>query len=195
MVTHLLYHSSIRLNLREFPLKCVTHFLGLVPQGGHRLLQGEDAVSCLVGFPLQQGDLLGVGYRKRHSQRGRAQPESFWVHWNRELVETGSFYKGPKSITSCPRVLPPIAPESCFYVHGSIPPSHISKSLGNYNTPLGGEPTNTSFGTSQVALAAGAKKSPWSLKSSYSEMPQRSSRKESACRDHRQLNWYLQDPL
>lgn len=72
MGTHLLYHSSICLNLREFPLKCVIHFLGLVPQGGYCLLQGEDAVSCLVGFPLQPGNLLGVMYRKRHFQRGTA---------------------------------------------------------------------------------------------------------------------------
>lgn len=150
MGTHLLYHSSICLNLGEFPLKCVIHFLGLVSQGGHGLLQGEDAVSRLVGFPLQPGNLLGGEYRKRHFQRGRAQPKSSWLHWKRELVETGSFYKGPKSIPSCPHVLSAIAPESCFCVQGSIPPSHISKSLGNYNIHLGGEPTNTSFGTSQA---------------------------------------------
>lgn len=59
MGTHLLYCSSICLNLQEFPLKFVIHFLGLVSQGGHCLLQGKDAISRLVGFYLQLGNLLG----------------------------------------------------------------------------------------------------------------------------------------
>lgn len=58
MGTHLLYHSSICLSLREFPLECIIHFLGLELQGGHCLLQGKDAVSRLVGFLLQPGNLL-----------------------------------------------------------------------------------------------------------------------------------------
>lgn len=57
--THLLYHSSIRLNLQELPLKFAIHFLGLTLQGGHCLLQSEDAIGRLVGFHLQARNLLG----------------------------------------------------------------------------------------------------------------------------------------
>lgn len=86
-----------------------------------------------------------------------------------ELVGSGSFHKDQNycRLSIVLHVLPPVAPESCFYDYGSTPPANISESLGNYNIQSGSRTHQCQFWeltSLPAAQTVEVKKSPWVTK-------------------------------